>query len=113
MYRSAGRACTAGSGPHAARPTWSARGRGRSADGATPASEGGVFVVDATKRSMTKRAALLEAKRLYSVVVLGRVLGVDAIGEALDEAQQRGVRAHVGGAVGGVVEVDLGELGDL
>src|SRR5437764_4502199 len=56
---------------------------------------------------------LLEPERLDPVVVRVRVAGVDAVGEGLDEAEQRGVRAHVGRAVGGVIELDLREFRDL
>src|ERR1700677_818298 len=59
------------------------------------------------------RAALLEAEGLDAVVVLRRVLRVDAIRQRLDQAEQGRVRAHVGGRVRRVVELDLGELRDL
>src|ERR1700709_562494 len=54
---------------------------------------------------------LLQLERLDAVGVAVGIAGVDAVGERLDHAQQRRVRAHVGGAVGRVVEADLGEVG--
>src|SRR5216683_1466112 len=58
-------------------------------------------------------AQLLQPEGLDAVVVLRGVLRVDAVGERLDDAEQRRVRAHIGGAVGGVVELDFQEFGDL
>src|SRR6185437_12427738 len=55
---------------------------------------------------------LLQPERLDAIVVLRRVLRVDAVGQRLDQAQQGRVRAHVARAVGGV-ELELGELRDL
>src|SRR3954454_11030230 len=59
------------------------------------------------------RRALLEAERLYPIRVLLGVPAVHAVRQRLDHAQQRGVRAHVRGAVRGVVQAHLRELGDL
>src|SRR5436305_8489270 len=56
---------------------------------------------------------LLQPERADAVVVLRAVLRVDAVGEGLDDTEQRRVRPHVGGAVGGVVELDLCKLGHL
>src|SRR5215218_4156412 len=56
---------------------------------------------------------LLQLEGFDAVGVLGLVHGVDAIGERLDDAHQRGVRANVGRAVGGVEELVVGELRDL
>src|SRR3954452_870155 len=58
-------------------------------------------------------AALLEAERLYPIRVLLGVAAVHAVRKRLDHAQQRGVRAHVRGAVRGVVQPGLRELGAL
>src|SRR5450759_3434737 len=44
---------------------------------------------------------LLQPERLDAVVVLRGVLRVYAVGQRLDEAQERRVRAHVGRAVRG------------
>src|SRR3954471_3723110 len=56
---------------------------------------------------------LFEAERLYPIRVLLGVAAVHAVRQRLDHGEQRGVRAHVGGAVRGVVQADLRELGDL
>src|SRR4029079_1697352 len=53
---------------------------------------------------------LLEPKGLDAVRVGGFVQRVHAVGERLDEAEQRGVRAHVGRAVRRVVETLVAEL---
>src|ERR1700691_2172240 len=50
---------------------------------------------------------LLQAEGLDAVVVLRRVLRVNAVSQSLDQAQQSGMRAHIGRAVRGVVELDL------
>src|SRR3712207_5947121 len=57
-----------------------------------------------TKRPSDQRAKLLEAEGLDALGVLPLVARVDPVGERLQEAEQRGVRAHVGGAVRGVVQ---------
>src|SRR5947209_9572459 len=67
----------------------------------------------ASSRIPVKGSVLLEAEGLDALGVLGRVARVDAVGERLDHREQCRVRAHVGGAVGRVVELDLRELGDL
>src|SRR3954452_23395627 len=59
------------------------------------------------------RRALFETERLYPIRVLLGVPAVHAVRQRLDHAQQRGVRAHVRGAVRRVVQARLGELGDL
>src|SRR4051794_38029742 len=56
---------------------------------------------------------LLEPESLDAIRVCGLVQGVDPVGDRLDHAQERRVRAHVGGAVRRVVEPVVGELGDL
>src|SRR5919112_6166544 len=56
---------------------------------------------------------LLEAERLYPIRVLLGVAAVHAVRQRLDDAEERGVRAHVGRAVRGVVQPHLRELGDL
>src|ERR1700726_2084930 len=50
---------------------------------------------------------LLQSERFEPVRILLLVTRVHAVGERLQHAQQRRVRAHVRGAVGGVVELDL------
>src|SRR3712207_1026143 len=42
-----------------------------------------------------------------------RVAAVQPVRQGLQDGQQRGVRAHEGRRVAGVVQADLGELGDL
>src|SRR3954447_26714880 len=61
----------------------------------------------------TIQARLLESECLYPLRVLRRVAAVHPVRQRLHDAEQRGVRAHVGRRVGGVVQADLGELGDL
>src|SRR6059058_4379189 len=56
---------------------------------------------------------LLQPEGLDAVGVRRLVERVDAVCQRLHEAQQRGVRAHVGRAVRRVVEALVGELGDL
>ena len=56
---------------------------------------------------------LLQAEGLDAVRVALGVAAVDAVGERLDDAQQRGVRAHVGRRVRRVVELQVRELGDV
>src|SRR4051812_19850423 len=56
---------------------------------------------------------LLEPEGLDAVGVLVGVAAVDAVGQRLDDRQQRGVRAHVGRRVARVVQLDLRELGHL
>src|SRR4051794_25440346 len=60
-----------------------------------------------------RRAPLLEPGGLDAVGVGRPVERVNAIRGRLDERQERGVRAHEGGAVGRVVEALVGELGHL
>src|SRR4051794_30622262 len=56
---------------------------------------------------------LLQAEGLDAIFEAARVAGVDAVGQRLDQRQQRGVRAHVRGGIRRVVQADLRELGDL
>src|SRR4051812_382783 len=65
-----------------------------------------------TRRSAT-RGTLLQPEGLDPVFVLAGVAAVDAVGERLDQAEQRRMRADVGRRVRRVVEPDLRELGDL
>src|ERR1700761_2447712 len=57
-------------------------------------------ILDGDKPLRMVCVALLEAEGLDAVVVLRRVLRVDAVGERLEQAEQSRVRAHVGGRVG-------------
>src|SRR4051794_3706415 len=56
---------------------------------------------------------LLEPERLDAVGVRRLVERVDPVRQSLDHSQERGVRAHVGRAVRRVVELVVGQLGDL
>src|SRR5258705_8254094 len=56
---------------------------------------------------------LLQAEGFDPIGVLLGIAAVHTVCQRLDHAQQRDVRAHVGGAVRGVVQADLRELGDL
>src|SRR5439155_12383710 len=67
-------------------------------------SRGGAELTATAPASGAGHRGLLQPEGLDAVVVLRGVLRIHAVGERLDEAQQRGVGAHVGGAVGGVVE---------
>src|SRR3954449_2044576 len=70
-------------------------------------------VASSRMTKLTIEARLLQSECLYPLRVLRRVAAVHAVRQRLDHAQQRGVRAHVGGRVRRVVQADLGELGDL
>src|SRR3954454_2644117 len=69
--------------------------------------------VASSRMKSSLAAGLLESEGLYPLRVLRRVAAVHAVGQRLDHAQQRGVRADVGRRVRRVVQADLGELGDL
>src|SRR5690242_11140131 len=69
--------------------------------------------VASSRTRLTIQARLLEPERLYPLRVLGRVAAVHPVRQRLHDRQQRGVRADVGRRVGGVVQADLRELGDL
>src|SRR4051794_23071784 len=70
-------------------------------------------VASSRMTKLTIQARLLQSECLYPLRVLRRVAAVHAVRQRLDHAEQRGVRAHVGGGIGRVVQADLGELGDL
>src|SRR4051812_3392108 len=70
-------------------------------------SPGEVFVIGPL------RLRLLEAEGLDAAAVLIDVAGVHAVGERLDDPEQRGVRAHERRGVRRVVDRHLSELGDL
>src|SRR3954452_23700192 len=71
------------------------------------------FISAMVARPRGRPASLLEAEGLDAIRVGRLVERVDPVGERLHDAEQRGMRAHVGGAVRRVVQLVVGQLRHL